>query len=166
MRAGFEATKEYAKGDVYAHIRNIQPELMRGLQDAVEGTSTDAHVTGWRVSCEGPLPERQNLKVRDLLSLTRHASGEKREQNTSIIFLSQGIFPSTPGEVRFLCMSPAYTEEEIERVVGDNGAVSEISPMSGVLARDFMRNEISVLPEANGQCKPRTIASGTKDVPR
>ena len=115
MRAGFEATKEYAKGDVYAHIGNLGQKLMRGLQDAVEDTGADAHVTG----CQSLVKVhflKDKPKGRDLLSLTRHASGENESRYFHYL-LSQGIFAMTPGEVHFYVCLP-HTEEEIERVVG------------------------------------------------
>ena len=46
MRAGCAALKEYERGHVYRHIDELGERARRALEDIIEDTGADAHVTG------------------------------------------------------------------------------------------------------------------------
>ncbi|MGD0424518.1 MAG: hypothetical protein ABSA92_13840 [Candidatus Bathyarchaeia archaeon] len=47
MRAGYEATLLYEKGEFYSHINELGRRLREGLQRAVDASKANAHVTGY-----------------------------------------------------------------------------------------------------------------------
>ena len=114
MRAGYEATKEYERGNVYAQINNLGQKLVKGLQDAVEDTDSNAHVTG-----HGSIAKLHFLKdankTKDLRSLKTHTDA-KMEREYFGHLVSAGILAMTPDEVHFYVSLP-HTQEQVEKLV-------------------------------------------------
>jgi len=113
MRAGYEATKEYEKGDMYAHINRLGERLMKGLQDAVERTNINAYVTGWGSMVKLHFPSEKAQSKDKPLRIHADTEVEKRYFR---YLLSNGLFAMTPNQVHFY-VSLAHTEEEITETI-------------------------------------------------
>ena len=114
MRAGYEATKLYEKGDVYRHINRLGSKLIKGLQDAVQDTQANAHVTGYGSIAKVHLLKNK-IQKKDLKSLITNAD-QQAEKNYFRHLLTRGILAMTPSEVHFYVSLP-HTEEEIEKTL-------------------------------------------------
>jgi len=114
MRAGYEATKLYEKGDVYRHINRLGSKLIKGLQDAVQDTRANAHVTGYGSIAKVHLLKHK-IQKKDLKSLITNAD-QQAEKNYFRQLLTRGILAMTPSEVHFYVSLP-HTEEEIEKTL-------------------------------------------------
>ena len=114
MRAGYEATKVYAKGKFYAQIDGLGERLRKGLQKVVEETHANAYVSGYGSMAKLHLLKQQ-VEKHDLKSLVTNADSQ-REQSYFRYLSSKGIFAMTPGQVHFYVSLP-HRKEEIDRTI-------------------------------------------------
>jgi glutamate-1-semialdehyde 2,1-aminomutase len=114
MRAGYEATKIYEKRDIYRHIDRLGGKLMKGLEDAVQDTRANAHVTGY-----GSIVKLHFLKgtiqTKDLKSLITNADIQAEKKYFHHL-VSNGILAMIPSRVHFFVSLP-HKEEEVERTI-------------------------------------------------
>jgi len=114
MRAGYEATKVYEKGDFYAQIDRLGRKLRKGLQDAAEDTRTNCHVTGYGSLAKLHLLKRQ-IQRKDLKTLITNADAQAERKYFGHL-LSKGILAMVPTEVHFYVSLP-HSEEEIDKTI-------------------------------------------------
>lgn len=119
MRAGYEATKIYEEGKMYAHIDRLGAKLMKGLEDAIKDTGANARVTGYGSEAKIHFPKR-GAKVKDLKSLLTNGDSGKEKQFFRHL-MSNGIFALTQGQVHFFISLP-HTEQEIDRLISTTGS--------------------------------------------
>jgi glutamate-1-semialdehyde 2,1-aminomutase len=114
MRAGYETTKIYEEGKLYAHIDGLGTKLMKGLESAINDAGANARVTGYSSEAKVHFPKR-GAKVKDLRSLLMNAdSGTEKRFFRHLI--SNGIFALTQGQVHFYISLP-HTEQEIDKLI-------------------------------------------------
>jgi glutamate-1-semialdehyde 2,1-aminomutase len=114
MRAGYEATKEYEKGEFYSHIDALGQQLRKGLQDAIEDTGVNAYVTGCGSMSRLYLLKNQ-IQTKDLRSLVTNTDTQADRRYFQHL-VSNGILAMIPGHVHFYISLP-HKEEEIESAV-------------------------------------------------
>lgn len=114
MRAGYEATRVYEKGDFYKHINELGDRLRKGLQDVVEDSRANAHVTGYGSMAKLHLL-KEPVKKTDLKSLVTD-SYSQQEQSYFGHLTSKGILAMTPDQVHFYVSLP-HSEEEIDMTI-------------------------------------------------
>ena len=114
MRAGYEATRLYERGDLYPHIDGLGERLRKGLRRAVENARTEACVTGF-----GSMTKlhflRKRIKKTDLKSLVTNTN-HQAERNYFRYLTSNGMLAMIPGKVHFYISLP-HNEEEIDRLI-------------------------------------------------
>jgi len=114
MRAGYEATKVYEKREFYPHIDKLGHRLMKGLQEAVEDTRTNGHITGYGSIAKLHLLKNQ-VQSKDLESLMRNADIQAEKRYFGHL-VSNGILAMIPSEVHFYISLP-HKEEEIDKTI-------------------------------------------------
>jgi glutamate-1-semialdehyde 2,1-aminomutase len=114
MRAGYEATRVYEKGELYTHIDRLGQKLIEGLEGAVENGHANARVTGY-----GSMSKLHFLKGKvrtfNLKSLMIHADQETEKKYFHYL-ISNEIFALPDSMVHFY-VSMAHSEEDIEKLV-------------------------------------------------
>jgi glutamate-1-semialdehyde 2,1-aminomutase len=114
MRAGYEAMKEYKKGNLYSHINYLGEKLRCGLQEILEKTSIEGYVAGM-----GSMVKIHFLKERvekyDLQTLLSK-SHKEIEKKFFFHLLSKNILAMVPGEVHFFISQP-HSKEDIEELI-------------------------------------------------
>ena len=114
MRTGYEATKIYEKNKVYQHIDKLGDRLKKGLQEAVEETDANAHVTGLGSVYKLYFLNEKITKF-DLKSLGTNMDIES-ERKYFHHLISKGILAMTPTQGHFYISLP-HTKEEIDRLI-------------------------------------------------
>ena len=114
MRAGYEATRVYERGDFYPHINALGDRLRKGLQRAIEDAKADAYVTGYGSMTKLHLL-RKRVKKTDLKSLVT-STDHQAELSYFHHLTSHGILAMTAGQVHFYISLP-HEEEEIDRLI-------------------------------------------------
>jgi glutamate-1-semialdehyde 2,1-aminomutase len=118
MRAGYEATKIYEEGRLYAHIDELGAKLMKGLEEVIKDTGANARVTGYGSKAKIHFPKR-GAKVKDLKSLLTNADAATEKRYFRHL-ISNGIFALTQGNVHFYISLP-HTEQEIDKLISTTG---------------------------------------------
>ena len=114
MRAGYEATLLYEKGEFYSRINELGRRLRKGLQRAVDTSRTNAYVTG-----SGSMSKLHFLKKsvrRPSLKSFVMNSDHARERNYFRHLISKGLFAMTADQVHFYISLP-HNDDEIDRVI-------------------------------------------------
>lgn len=114
MRAGYEATCFYEKGNLYSHIDGLGRKLRDGLGGAVDSSKTNAHVTGYGSMAKLHLLKRPTKKT-DLKTLVTNTD-HNAEFDYFRHLISKGILAMTPGQVHFYVSLP-HNEEEIDSLI-------------------------------------------------
>lgn len=114
MRAGCEAMAEYERGEVYNHINRLGARLRAGLEEVVQRTRANAHVTGI-----GSMVKihflRGEVRGFDLNSLMANADKEIEKRYFRYL-VSNGILAMIPNRVHFFVSLP-HGEGDIEKLV-------------------------------------------------
>jgi glutamate-1-semialdehyde 2,1-aminomutase len=114
MRAGYEATLLYERGEFYSHINELGDRLRHGLQGAVEASKANAHVTGYGSMAKLHLLKKPVRKT-DLKSLVTNAD-HHREVNYFKHLTSRGLLAMLPGLVHFFISVP-HSQDEVDRLI-------------------------------------------------
>ena len=114
MRAGYEACKVYAQGDIYSHINGLGNRLRKGLRDIVEDSRACAYVTGMGSMAKLHLLKHRVQKT-DLKSLVTNAD-KQADLRYFRHLSSRGILAMTPSQVHFYISLP-HTKDEIDRTI-------------------------------------------------
>jgi len=114
MRAGYEATLLYEKGEFYSYINELGRRLREGLQKAVDASNANAHVTGYNSMSKLHLLKKPVRKL-NLKSLVTNADHE-RERSYFRHLISKGILAMTADQVHFYISLP-HNEGEIDRLI-------------------------------------------------
>jgi len=114
MRAGYEATRVYERGDFYPHINDLGDRLRTGLRRAIEDSKAEAYVTGYGSMTKLHLLRRK-VKKTDLKSLVTNADHEAEARYFRHL-TSRGILAMFAGQVHFYISLP-HVEEEIDKLI-------------------------------------------------
>ncbi len=114
MRAGYEATLLYEKGEFYSHINELGRRLRNGLQQAVDTSKANAHVTGYGSMSKLHLLKKP-VKKTDLKTLVTNTD-HQHELDYFQHLISKGLLAMTPGQVHFYVSLP-HSEDEIDRLI-------------------------------------------------
>jgi len=114
MRAGYEATLLYKKGEFYPHINELGQRLRDGLQRAVDSSNVKAYVTGYGSMSKLHLLKKPVRKP-NLKSLVTN-SDRKMETNYFRYLLSKRILAMTAEQVHSYISLP-HSEAEINRFI-------------------------------------------------
>jgi len=114
MRAGYEATLLYEKGEFYSRINELGRRLRNGLQRTVDTSKANAYVTGYGSMSKLHLLKKP-VRRSNLKSLVTN-SDHVREKNYFRHLISKGLFAMTADQVHFYISLP-HNEDEIDRVI-------------------------------------------------
>lgn len=114
MRAGYEATLLYEKGEFYPHINELGQRLRNGLQRAVDSSKANAHVTGYGSMSKLHLLRKpvRRLNLKSLVTNSDH----RMERNYFRFLLSKGLLAMTAEQVHSYISLP-HSENEIDRLI-------------------------------------------------
>lgn len=114
MRAGYEATKEYEKNEIYSHMNKLGEKLKKSLEEIVERNNAKAYVSGL-----GSMVKihflKENIKKYDLRTLVANADKEIEKKYFQYL-LSNNIIAMTPGKIHFFISLP-HKEGDIEKLI-------------------------------------------------
>ncbi len=114
MRAGYKATKEYEKSEIYSYMNKLGEKLKKGLEEIIEKNNINAYVAGL-----GSMVKihflKENIKKYDLRTLVANANKEIEKKYFQYL-VSNNIIAMTQGKIHFFISLP-HKEEDIEKLI-------------------------------------------------